>query len=115
MPRCVLPVAWKRKKSWSWVKKTRLSQSAHEMLFIVGLRPQVYPFAIVVMIGQRRIDVGQRHIVLVCDFIRGLTKALVPENDILDRDPMAGDPRLSIQHARRLHDVLFCILHPGLP
>jgi hypothetical protein len=58
------------------------------------------------VIGKRRVDIRERQVVFGGDFIGALAHPLVPNGDILDRDAMAGDPRLAARYAWGNLDML---------
>jgi hypothetical protein len=43
------------------------------------------------VIGQRCVHFGKRKVILGCDLIRAHSHALMPDNDVLNGDTVAGD------------------------
>ncbi len=62
--------------------------------------------AVVEVIGERGVDVGERQIVLGSDFVGTLAEPLVPDCDVLHRDATPADPGLPADGVRRHLDVL---------
>ena len=63
-------------------------------------------FPIVEVVGQGCVDVGQSQSELGGDLVRGLSELLVQDHDILNGDPVPGDPGLSAGDPRRGLNVL---------
>jgi hypothetical protein len=50
--------------------------------------------SVIEVVGQRRMYFRQLQVILVGNVIGGLAQPLVPDRDILDRNPASGDARL---------------------
>ena len=52
----------------------------------------------IIVVGQRGVDISQPEVVLSCDFISGLSQHLMPDDDILHSDAVAGYPRFAADY-----------------
>lgn len=58
------------------------------------------------VVGEGRVDIGQLQIVLGRDFISAPAEAIVPDGNVLHRNPVSCDARLSPTDVRRPDDPL---------
>src|ERR1044071_5639246 len=61
--------------------------------------------AMIEVVGQRRVDVREREVVLDRDLVDALAHPLMPDRDVLDRDAAAGDAGLATRDPGRDLDV----------
>jgi hypothetical protein len=62
--------------------------------------------AMVEVVSQGCVHVGQGEVVLDGYLVGSSAQALVPDNDVANRDPMAGNPRANAVLARRQLNVI---------